>query len=69
MPQIFVVTDAPNEAAGTVVYRKRVALTDLESDHFAGDLVERVGGAVLDADELEHRAAELSRSRPYERAG
>ena len=54
MPQILVVTDPPEEAASTVVYRERVALTDLESEHFSGQLVERVGWAVLDADELEH---------------
>ena len=69
MPQIVVVTDAPEEAAGTVVYRERIALSDLESDHFSGHLVERVGWAVLDADELEHRAVEFSRSRPAQQAG
>jgi hypothetical protein len=53
MPQILVVTDPPEESSGTVVYRERIALTDLESEHFSGQLVERVGWAVLDADELE----------------
>ncbi len=53
MPQILVVTDATQDA-GTVVYRERIATSDLESDHFSGQLVERVGWAVLDADELEH---------------
>ncbi len=52
MPQILVVTDAPRDAS-TVVYRERIATSDLESDHFSGQLVERVGWAVLDADELE----------------
>ncbi len=55
MPQILVVTDPPEEAVSTVVYRERIALTDLESDHFSGQLVERVGWAVLDADELEQK--------------
>jgi hypothetical protein len=54
MPQILVVTDTQEEIASTVVYRERIALTDLESDHFSGQLVERVGWAVLDADQLEH---------------
>ncbi len=54
MPQILVVTNAQEEAARTVVYRERIAPTDLESDHFSGQLVERVGWAVLDADQLEH---------------
>lgn len=55
MPQILIVTDTPEEAASTVVYRERIATTDLESDHFSGQLVERVGWAVLDADEIEHK--------------
>jgi hypothetical protein len=55
MPQILIVTDSP-QAAGTVVYRERIVSTDLESDHFSGQLVERVGWAVQDASEVEHRA-------------
>ncbi len=55
MPQILVVTDLQEETDSTVVYRERISLSDLESDHFSGQLVERVGWAVLDADELEHR--------------
>ena len=55
MPQILVVTETPNETDSKVVYSERVALTDLESDHFSGQLVERVGWAMLDADRLEHR--------------
>ena len=64
MPQILVVTDAAEDAS-TVVYRERIAPTDLESDHFSGQLVERVGWAVLDADELEHDA---ERERGNERS-
>jgi hypothetical protein len=59
MPQILVVADVAEETANTLVYRERVATTDLESDHFSGQLVERVGWAVRDADEIEqkgHRA-------------
>ena len=43
MPQIFVVTDSSEDGARTVVYRERIAPSDLESDHFSGQLVERVG--------------------------
>jgi hypothetical protein len=53
MPQILVVADPPDETASTVVYRERITATDLESDHFSGQLVERVGWAVVDADQLE----------------
>jgi hypothetical protein len=52
MAQILIVADPPGEA-GTVVYRERIASTDLESNHFSGQLVERVGWAVRDADRLE----------------
>jgi hypothetical protein len=55
MPQILVVTDQNDHPDRTVVYRERVSLSDLESEHFSGQLVERVGWAMLDADELEHR--------------
>jgi hypothetical protein len=54
MPQILVVADKPHDSNDAIVYRERVAPTDLESDHFSGQLIERVGWAVLDADQLEH---------------
>lgn len=54
MPQILVVADSSGESDSTIVYRERIATTDLESDHFSGQLVERVGWAVQDADQLEH---------------
>jgi hypothetical protein len=53
MPQILVLTDAP-QRSGEVVYRERVASSCLESEHFADQLLERVGWAVGDADQLEH---------------
>jgi hypothetical protein len=62
MPQILIVTDSP-QSSGEVVYRERVATADLESDHFSGQLVERVGWAVDDADQLERRARIVQRSR------
>jgi hypothetical protein len=63
MPQILVVTDVSNDAETTVVYRERIATTDLESNHYSGHLVERVGWAVLDADALE-RVADDATSQP-----
>lgn len=56
MPQILVTTDAPNETEKAVLLDERVNLADLESDHFSAQLIERVGWALLDADELEHPA-------------
>jgi len=36
-----------------VTFRERVSVADLESDHFATQLVERLGWAVADAHEVE----------------
>jgi hypothetical protein len=57
MPQILVVTDS-SEHSGEVVYRERIARSNLESEHFADQLMERVGWAVGDADEMENRPQE-----------
>lgn len=57
MPQILVVTDSAD--ASTVVYRERISIADLRSDHFSGQLVERVGWAVGDASEMEREARHL----------
>jgi hypothetical protein len=53
MPQILIVADPPEETGSTIVYRERITTSDLESDHFSGQLVERVGWAVVDADQIE----------------
>ena len=58
MPQILIVTDDSEETARTVVYRERIAPSDFDSTHFTGQLAERVGWAVSDADRLEHRDAQ-----------
>jgi hypothetical protein len=63
MPQILVEADRSGDSDSTIVYRERINLSDLESDHFSGQLVERVGWAVLDADELE-RGEERQPARP-----
>jgi hypothetical protein len=55
MPQILVVTDSVDASAGTVVYRERISIADLRSEHFSGQLVERVGWAVGDASDLERQ--------------
>jgi hypothetical protein len=55
MTQILIVADSPEEKASTIVYRERIVPTDLESNHFSDQLVEGVGWAVRDADQLEHQ--------------
>jgi hypothetical protein len=62
MPQILVEADRRDENDNTVVYRERINLSDLESEHFSGQLVERVGWAVLDADELERTEAQRQKA-------
>ncbi len=54
MPQILV-TSGTGDA---VLLRERVNVSDFESDHFAAHLVERLGWAVSDADELDRSSAE-----------
>ena len=50
MPQIIVRADREE---GAVMLRERVNVADFESDHFAAQLVERLGWAVNDAHEVE----------------
>jgi hypothetical protein len=57
MPQILVVAEQQDEAGNEVVYRERLSRSDFESDHFTSQLAERVGWAVLDADQLEQKAS------------
>ncbi len=58
MPQIIVTADeTDNDGDGAVMLRERVNVTDFESDHFAAQLVERLGWAVSDAAEVEEHAA------------
>ena len=62
MPQIIVTADhGAASGEGAVMFRERVNVADFESDHFAMQLVERLGWAVGDADEAE-RVSE----RPYD---
>lgn len=53
MPQILVLTDSTDTTAPAVVYKERIALSDFESAHFSGQLAERVGWAVSDANRIE----------------
>ena len=53
MPQIIVTAD---RGEGTVTWRERINASDFESEHFAQQLVERLGWAVGDAHEVERDA-------------
>jgi hypothetical protein len=68
MPRILVTAEGSDGHEMAVVLQERVIPSDLESDHFSAQLVERVGWALADADEIEHRppapAAHLNPSTP-----
>jgi hypothetical protein len=54
MPQIIVLADTATEAGdGAVMLRERINTTDLESQHFSTQLLERLGWAVGDAQRAE----------------
>jgi hypothetical protein len=56
MPQIIVAADRGAAfGEGAVTFRERVNVADFESEHFAAQLVERLGWAVEDADVAEQR--------------
>lgn len=65
MPEILVTTGAPDE--GSFLLRERVAVGELQSDGACARLVERVGWALLDADELEQQAPRPRPIRPAKR--
>jgi hypothetical protein len=57
MPQIIVVADRRSDRTqgrdAPVTFTERVSVQDFESQHFQGQLVERLGWAVGDADAVE----------------
>lgn len=55
MPRICITTNAMGAADGAVLLDERIAASDLDSDHFAAALVERIGWALADADDAERR--------------
>jgi hypothetical protein len=53
MPQIIVTADQGKQDDTAVLLRERVNIDDFDSDHFAAQLVERLGWAVSDAAQVE----------------
>jgi hypothetical protein len=54
MPQIIVMADgSTDQRDAMVMFRERVNVDDFESRHFASQLLERLGWAVGDAQEVE----------------
>jgi len=58
MPRIVVTTEPKvTESDTSVLLDERIATADLNSDHFAAQLIERIGWALLDADGAERQPA------------
>ena len=68
MPRITIQAEA-GDRAGAVLLQERISHRDLDSDHFAGQLVERIGWALLDAADLEGAANERKVSPTNSTAG
>jgi hypothetical protein len=53
MPRLIVTAETGTDRSDTVVHDERVLASNLESDHSSSQLIERVGWALQDAEELE----------------
>lgn len=53
MPRILVTTEPVDKPDAGVMLDEKIATTDLASNHFAGQLIERIGWALLDAETTE----------------
>lgn len=51
MPQIIVQAGSADRP-GSVTLNERVSGSDLNNDHFTGQLMERIGWALLDAEDI-----------------
>lgn len=56
MPEIIVRAEAGAEREGPVLLKERVTEGALESGHYAEQLIERIGWAVIDASDVQRRA-------------
>jgi hypothetical protein len=67
MPRIIVVAERSDTTDDRVVLEERLVRAHLESDHASAQLVERLGWAIVDADELERTQPADARpgSSPY----
>lgn len=54
MPRIIVLAECAHHGSGSqVVLEERVVVAHFESDHTSGQILERLGWAIVDAHELE----------------
>ena len=57
MPRIIVMSEPSTASEGAITLDERVASADLRSGHRSAQLIERVGWAVHDADDVEREKA------------
>jgi len=62
MPRIIVMSEPNVEPEGAITLDERVSSADLRSGHHSAQLIERVGWAVHDADDVERADGEAGRS-------
>jgi len=55
MPRIFITTEPTDMPHAGVMLDERIASGDLASDHFAAQLIERIGWALADAENTEQQ--------------
>jgi hypothetical protein len=58
VPRILITTEARDEPDVLVMLDERIATSDLTSDHFAGQLVQRIAWALADAEKTARKPAE-----------
>jgi hypothetical protein len=51
--RILITTERGRVPGGGVVLDERIVTSDLDSDHFASRLIERIAWALVDADDVE----------------
>lgn len=57
MPRILITTETGDAPEVAVMLSERVATSDLASDHFAAQLIQRIGWALADAENSERDPA------------
>ena len=57
MPRVIVMSESGTEHEGAITLDERVTSADMRSGHHADQLIERVGWAVHDADDVERKDA------------
>ena len=60
MPRILITTEPTEKPHAGVMLDEQLATSDLSSDHFAAQLIERIGWALVDAEHSEDACTAIS---------